>query len=187
VQFLTDLMLKQHVAPTIEEGKAAGMDLFLTGRAAMDVRGHWMMIDYGAEGLDIGVVELPTNTGTPTTVVYASGLSIMSKSQHPELAWEYIKYMTSSEVQIRRVASGLAISANRQAAAHYAGTPVEDAFIAAVAHARPPWGATVERYPVIESLGEEMMEDLLRSRAALGVQAELHHAAQLMDAALAEP
>ncbi|HPM23405.1 MAG TPA: extracellular solute-binding protein, partial [Phycisphaerae bacterium] len=187
MQFLTDLMLTHHVAPTIDEGKAAGVDLFRSGRAAMDVKGHWMMIDYQAEGLDFGVVDLPTNTGQPTTVIYASGLSIMTKSPHADLAWEYIKYMTSREVQVRRVSSGLAISGNRQAAAHYAGTPVEDAFIAAVEYARAPWGATVERYPVVEALGEEMMEDLLRSRAALGVQTELHRAAQLIDAALAEP
>lgn len=187
VQFLADLMLKYHVAPTIDEGKAAGVDLFRAGRAAMDVKGHWMMIDYRADGLEFGVVELPTNTGRPSTVIYAAGLSIMSKAQHPDLAWEYIKFMTSRDVQIRRVASGLAISSNRQAAARYAGTPVEDAFIAAVEYARAPWGATVERYPVVEGLGEEMMEDLLRSRAALGVAVELHHAAELIDAALTEP
>jgi multiple sugar transport system substrate-binding protein len=187
VQFLADLMLKYHVAPTIDEGKAAGVDLFRSGRAAMDVKGHWMIIDYRADGLDFGVAELPTTTGKPTTVVYAAGLAIMTKAQHPDLAWEYIKFMTSRPVQIRRVASGLAISGNRQAAAHYAGTPVEDAFIAAVEYARPPWGATVERYPVVESLGEEMMEDLLGSRAARGVQAELHRTAGLIDAALIEP
>jgi multiple sugar transport system substrate-binding protein len=187
LQFLTDLMLKYHVAPTLDEGKAAGVDLFLSGRAALDVKGHWMMIDYRAAGLDFGVVDLPTNTGQPATVIYATGLAIMTKARYPDLAWEYIKFMTSRDVQVRRVASGLAISGNRPAAAHYAGNPVEDAFIAAVEYARAPWGATVERYPVVEALGEEMMEDLLGSRAARGVEAELHRTAGLIDVALSEP
>jgi multiple sugar transport system substrate-binding protein len=187
VQFLADLMLKDHVAPTLEESKAAGVDLFLSGQAAMDLKGHWMMIDYRAAGIDFGVVDLPTNAGSPTTVVYLTGLSITSKAEHPDLAWEYIKFMTSRDVQIRRVASGLAISGNRHAAAHYAGNPVEDAFIAAVDYARPPWGATVERYPFIEGLGEEMLEDLLYSKGSLGVAAQLRRTAGLIDAALSEP
>lgn len=187
VQFLADLMLKDHVAPTLEESKAAGVDLFRSGRAAMDLKGHWMMIDYRADGIDFGVVNLPTNTGSPTTVVYLTGLSITSKAKHPDLGWEYIKFMTSRQVQIRRVASGLAISGNRHAAAHYAGNPVEDAFIAAVDYARPPWGATVERYPFIEGLGEEMLEDLLYSKGSLGVAAQLRRTAALIDASLSEP
>ncbi len=187
VQFLTDLMLKDHVAPTLEESKAAGVDLFRSGQAAMDLKGHWMMIDYRADGIDFGVVDLPTNTGSPTTVVYLTGLSITSRARHPDLAWEYVKFMTGREVQIRRVASGLAISGNRHAAAHYAGNPVEDAFIAAVEYARPPWGATVERYPFIEGLGEEMLEDLLYSKGSLGVAAQLRRTAALIDAALSEP
>jgi len=187
MRFLTGLMLDHHVAPTIEEGKAAGQDLFLTGRAAMDLKGHWMMIDYRAAGLDFGVVPLPTRTGDKTTVVYVTGLSVTTKAKHPELAWEYIKYMTSKEVQIKRVSSGLAISGNRQAAAHYAGTPVEDAFIAATDYARPPWGASVERYPLVDSLGEEMMEDFVTSKGTLNLEAQLKRTAGLIDAALEEP
>lgn len=186
VRFLVDLMTKHRVAPHLKESAAAGVDLFRSGRAAMDLKGHWMMIDYRADGIDFGVVGLPTNNGARVTVVYEAGLAITRKAKHPELAWEYIKFMTSEQVQVRRVASGLAISANREAAAHFAGNPVEDTFLDEVRYARPPWGASVERYPFIEELGREMMEDILHSDGKLPVEQALRQTAKLIDAALAE-
>ena len=186
VQFLIDLMTKYHVAPSLRESAVAGVDMFRSGRAAMDLKGHWMMIDYRSDGIDFGVVGLPTNTGERVTVMYESGLSVSSGARHPDLAWEYIKFITSKDVQIRRVASGLAISANKAAAAHYAGNPIEDVFIDEVQYARPPWGASVERYPFIEELGREMMEDILYSDGALSIRDAMRQTAKLIDAALAE-
>lgn len=184
VQFLFDLIYVDRVAPTPSERAAAGADLFRSGRAAMDLKGHWMWLDYRADGLDVGVVGLPTRGAPPVTVVYASGMAIMSKARHPELAWDYVKFVTSRDVQVRRVASGLAISGNRAAAAVYAGNPVEDSFLKQVQFARPPWGARVERYPYIEELGREMMEDILfRHRT---VSEALRRTARLIDATLAE-
>jgi len=186
MQFLIDLMFKHHVAPTPRETKAAGVDLFRTGRAAMDIKGHWMMIDYRAEGIDFGVAPLPVKEGVPRkTVVYASGLAISTKARHPDLAWEYIKFITSRDIQVRRVSSGLAISGNKRAAETFAGYAVEDAFLAEVPYARPPWGASVEAYPFIEELGREMMEDLLHGEGRSPLQEEMRRTAKLIDAALA--
>jgi multiple sugar transport system substrate-binding protein len=186
IEFLADLMTEHRVAPHPRESAAAGVDLFRSGRAALDVKGHWMMIDYRADGIDFGVVGLPTNGVKPVTVIYEAGLAITQKARYPDLAWDYIKFMTNKSVQIRRVASGLAISANKEAAAHFAGNPVEDAFLEQVAYARPPWGARVERYAFIEELGREMMEDILYSDGALPVEQALRQTAELIDAALAE-
>lgn len=182
IQFLADLMLVDQTASHPRDRAALGVNFFLKSRAAMDLRGHWMLIDYRAAGLDIGVATIPTNTGQPTTVLYVSGLSIMKQSRHPELAWEYIKYATSTAVQVKRVASGLAISGNRRAAEHYMGNPVEDAFIRALDFARPAWGATVENYAVCQDLGKEAMESILFS--GVPVEEALSKAAGMMDAAL---
>ncbi len=187
VGFLHDLMYQHGAAPTPRQSAMAGVNLFLEGRAAMDLKGHWMLIDYGARGLDVGVVGLPTRTGgPPVTVLYAAGQAIMKHARHPELAWEYIKYMTSYEVQTKRVASGLAISGNIATARHYAGTPVEDAFLDSVATARLPWGARSERYMFIEDLLGEMMRDVLASPQADVVDA-LSRTAKLIDPALSAP
>jgi ABC-type glycerol-3-phosphate transport system substrate-binding protein len=106
----------------------------------------------------------------------------MQGTKHPDLAWKYVKYATSRAVQIKRVASGLAISGNRRAAAHYAGNPVEDAFIRALDVARPPWGARVENYDVCRDFGKEAVDNILFS--GVPVAKALKDAAALMDAAL---
>lgn len=182
VRFLADLILKEKVLSHPRDKAALGVDFFLNGQAAMDMRGHWMLIDLRARGVDVGVTTIPTNTGRPTTVMYVTSLAIMKQSKHPELAWQYIKYATSEAVQVKRLASGLAISGNRRAAAHYAGNEVEDAFIRAVDWARPPPGATVENYAVCEDFGREAMENILFGETP--VQQALSEAAGLMDAAL---
>lgn len=186
VQFIVDLVARHRVTPHPRDSAAAGLDMFRNGQTAMDLKGHWKLIDYRAEGLDIGVVGLPTNGVPQTTVVYASGMSVTARARHPELGWEFVKHMTSEHVQSRRVASGLAISGNKRAAAKFAGTPIEDAFLEEVQYARRPWGTTVERYPFIETLGREMMEDLLYSDGKLSVERTMSETAELFDAALAK-
>lgn len=194
VEFLRGLMLREHVAPSLRESALIGQDLFLEGRAAMALKGHWMLIDYRAKGLDVGVVGLPTNRGQPpVTVLYASGLSIMARAAEPDLAWEYIRFITSADVQRRRVAftlpdgralPGVAISGNRVAAEHFAADPLEQVFLAQVPRARPPWGARVERYGLVEELGQETMRDLLYAGPDADVAAELRRCAERIDAVL---
>jgi len=161
VQFLIDLITKHRIAPSMSESAAAGVDLFRAQRAAMNISGHWMMIEYRRDRLDIGVVSLPTNIGKPVTVIYEAGLAISRESQHIDLAWEWIRYITSEETQKRRVRSGLAISAYQAVARHYAGDPIEAAFLEQVQYARSPWGARVEPYAMVEDLGQEMIDDAL--------------------------
>jgi len=186
IQFIVDLLEKHEYGLHPKRRAAFGLDPFRAGKAGLDMKGHWAMIECRADGLDFGVVGLPTNGAERATVIYEAGLAIAQRAEQPELAWEYIKYMTSADVQRRRVASGLAISGNKQAAAHFAGNPVEDAFIEEVNYARPPWGATVERYPFVEGLLKEMMEDILYSDGKLSVEQATRETAKLIDAALAE-
>jgi multiple sugar transport system substrate-binding protein len=161
ITFLTDLIRKYRVAPSLSQSAAAGVDLFRAGRAAMTMTGHWSLIEYRVDKMDIGVTTIPTQIGRPVTVLYATGLAISRASRHKDLAWEYVKYLTSEAVQKKRVAGGLAISGNRKAAESFAGTPVEDAFLAQVKYARAPWGSRVESYELVEDLGREMIEDIL--------------------------
>jgi len=191
IQFLADLILKERVAPSISERATLGGDAFLNGKAAMDLKGHWTLIDYRAPDrkLDVGVVGLPVRRGCkPVTIVYVTGIAISRSTKHPDLAWEYLKYITSEKVQIKRVSSGLAISGNRKAADFYKtkddpNNPIEAEFHKAVEYARPAWGATVENFPMCEGFGQEMMEDILYG--AVTVPEGARRAAQYMDAVLA--
>jgi len=161
IQFLVDLIKKHKAANELSQSATAGLDLFRAGRAAMTMTGHWMLIEYRADKLDIGVASIPSSPGQRATVMYEAGLGISNTSPRKQLAWDYIKYMTSPEVQRRRVATGIAISGNTLAARSFAGNPVEDAFLEEVKFARPPWGARCERYELVEDLGREMIEDVL--------------------------
>ena len=166
IQFLVDLIRKHGVANQLSQSATAGVDLFRAGRAAMTMTGHWMLIEYRVDKLEIGIATIPVENRnakieSPVTVMYETGLAIARSSPRKRLAWDYVKYMTSAEVQKKRVASGLAISGNMKAAAFFAGTEVEDAFLEAVKFARPPWGSRCERYELVEDLGREMIEDIL--------------------------
>ncbi len=207
IQFLVDLTKKHKVAPTLSAAAASGVDLFRAGRAAMTMTGHWSLIEYRADHMDIGVASVPSVGGRRVTVMYEAGLAISRSSPHQRAAWEYIKHMTGASVQRRHIASGLAISAHREvacgagfqpatAATSQAGSlhhntsqagslhhnEVEDAFLAEVKHARQPWGSRCERYELVEDLGREMIEDILNGDVP--VKEALARTAALVEAEL---
>ena len=182
MRFLTDLFFKFHYAPTLPERERIGQDPFLNGQAAMDLKGHWMMIDYRAKRFDVGITTIPTNGIPPVTVIFPVGLAITTKATHPEIAWDFIKYFTSQDVQARRMAQGIAVSGNRRAAERFADDPLERAFLRATEIARPPWGVVVEDYAFVEDLLREMMETVHYQRR--DVAEALRDTARLIDAAL---
>lgn len=171
------------LAPHPRQRTAVGKDLFRSQMAAMILTGHWMMLEYNSEGLDVGIVSVPT-TGRRITVMYATGLAISRQARHPDLAWEFIEYMTSDPVQRIRNQTGLAISGNRSAAAALATNEVERAFLGQVRYARAPWGSRVERYQLVEDLGWEMMEDVLHAGRDVDEAAAAY--ARLMDRELSD-
>src|SRR5205085_10258735 len=98
--------------------------------------------------------------------------------RNQDLAWEYIKYMTTAEVQKKRVGTGVAMSANRIAARSFAGNHVEDAFLDQVKFARPPWGSRAENYDLVEDLGREMIQDIINGQVPVA-QAAARTAARI--------
>ena len=167
LQFLVDLVRKHRVAPSLSQGVSSGVDWFRDGRAAMTVTGHWSLIDYKADRMDIGVASIPGTGAARAAILYEAGLGIARASRQPQIAWDYIAYMTGEAVQRRRSETGLAISAHTGVAQSRESDPVEAAFLAEIPHARPPWGSRVERYDIVEDLGREMMEDMLSGRMSV--------------------
>jgi multiple sugar transport system substrate-binding protein len=182
VEFLADLVLKHRVAPSLSESAAAGVDLFRSGRAAMTMTGHWSLIEYRVDKMDIGIASIPTNCGRRVTVMYEAGLAISAAGRHQQAAWEYVKYRTDPAVQRKALAAGLAISAHAGLARSFAGNPVEDAFLAEVPFALRPWGSTVERYELVEDLGREMIEDIVTG--GVPPRDAVHRTAALIEAEL---
>ncbi len=73
-------------------------DPFFSGKLAMKIDGNWKLQDIATANLDFdfGVVPVPVPKGKPY-ITWSGGFSfaIPKGARHPELAWEFIKWMTS--------------------------------------------------------------------------------------------
>jgi multiple sugar transport system substrate-binding protein len=194
VQFLADLVLRHKLAPALSEMAAAGADFFASGRASMQMSGHWELVGLqSATGIameDIGVMPVPgLAAGSSRTVMYGAGLALAAETKAPDEAWQFIEYFTSRAVQEQYNASGIAVCGRMDVAAlsvdkrpryavpeggtraatdaEYAAHRVrEQAFLDIVPSARPPWGASVVAYAAVEQEGQRMMDKVLRNGVA---------------------
>lgn len=174
IGFLRDMIKVDKSAPSLGEAAALGVDLFANGQAAMTVSGHWALIGYanapkGPDGKpaitwdDLGVVEMPTELSESVTVMYESGYAIGKNSKHKQLAWEFIKYFTSYEVQRKYNESGIAVCARKDVARERASNPLEAQFLPIIPSARPPHGASIEGYEIVEKVGKNALDSILNN------------------------
>jgi len=79
---------------------AGAFDPFLVGKLAMTVDGNWNLnnIVRHKPDMEFGVVPAPVPEGQPP-ITWSGGFSIAIPfgAKHPELAWEFIKWMSSPE------------------------------------------------------------------------------------------
>jgi multiple sugar transport system substrate-binding protein len=81
--------------PGFETGLGEGQDAFVTGKVAMQYNGPWMLNFYKSYGdeLEFGVVPPPAGpNGDQGSVMGGFGLAIPAGAQHPDEAWEFIKW-----------------------------------------------------------------------------------------------
>lgn len=111
VQWYADLSNVHRVMPNAEEtATQAGPDMFMGGRAAMALVGHWMYPAFSSvEGLDFDIGVLPAGPGgtTPKTDLGSTGLGISASTEYPQHAWEFVKFSTGPEGQALIAESGL--------------------------------------------------------------------------------
>lgn len=189
LRFLVDLVQVHKVSPSLSESAAAGVDFFANNRAAMKIVGHWAIPGFKESDLidieDLGVVQLPSQTGKSQTVLYLAGLAIGKNCRNPDAAWEYIKFMNRYENQLRYNRTGIAISARRDVAEELAGdNEMERNFLAIVEQGRAPWGSRVEQYDIIvEEAGRKLLDAVIMHGRDL--QTEARRAATQIDRELA--
>lgn len=177
MQFLVDLVNRHRVSPTLSESAAAGVDFFANGRAAMKIVGHWAIPGFRESDLidieDIGIIELPSQQPSSSTVLYLAGFAIGKNCRNPDAAWEYIKFMTRYENQLRYNRTGIAISARRDVAEELAGeSQIEQRFIEIVEQGRAPWGSRVEQYDIIvEEAGRRLLDAVIMHGRDLATEA----------------
>ncbi len=148
---------------------AEGAAPFANATAAMETSGHWNLVGLASAPKvkldEIGIAPLPVSRSgrKPVTVIYESGWSIGRNCRNPDLAWKFIKYYTSEEVQRKIQQTGIGVCARRDIATERAIDAREQEFLRIIPSGREPWGARIEGYDYVESEGQKMMDGILKS------------------------
>lgn len=114
LQFWVDL-IEQGSSPGVQQmTDTAPGDLFKSGKVAMIYAGSWEPVgfveDKGfAEKIDVAV--LPEGPGGRATVIHGLGNTVFEGTEHPEEAWELVKYLGSQEAAEVFAATGTVIPA----------------------------------------------------------------------------
>jgi multiple sugar transport system substrate-binding protein len=95
LQQMHDLIYVHHVAPTPTQASTLpATDILLkTGKVAMDMNGHWKVLDYQKTGIkwDMGV--LP-RFKDPVTMIFGSPPVIFSATKYPDQAFEFYTWLS---------------------------------------------------------------------------------------------
>lgn len=141
-EFIRSMWLDDKSMPTRSQLAQFGYDGFLSGISAMGVSGHWSVPEYAAAGLNFDVAPLPKGPAKRATGVNSAGFVISAKTQHPDAAWEFVKFATGEVGQSELAQLGLAVPIRESVAASDAylkqKTPInQQLFIDALSYAHP--------------------------------------------------
>jgi multiple sugar transport system substrate-binding protein len=95
-QFVLDLITVHHVAPSIADQEALpGVDLFRTGRVAMNMTGMWNVNSYEAapDEIQFGIANLPTGPVRQANAICWAAYAVNSQTEHPDAARAFVKYL----------------------------------------------------------------------------------------------
>ncbi|HHV44341.1 MAG TPA: sugar ABC transporter substrate-binding protein [Firmicutes bacterium] len=87
---------------------------FTHGNTAFYLGGPWMVPDFRKLSFNWDIVAVPKGPGAHVTTLGCDAYQITSQSKNPELAWEFVKFMTSAEAQARMAAQGSIVPARRE-------------------------------------------------------------------------
>lgn len=107
--FIRDLMVKDHVAPTMSELKTTpGSQLFQTGKAAMYFGGSWgISSTFRQENLKWDMVSPPMDVNKGN-VLGLGGFAIAKNTKQAEAAAEFLSWFTGEEAQTIKMEGGFA-------------------------------------------------------------------------------
>ncbi|MBH8599202.1 MULTISPECIES: ABC transporter substrate-binding protein [unclassified Thermoactinomyces] len=143
LQFFTDLFTKDHSADTPKNmGFQWSGDAFAEGKSAMVIEGGWLIpfLKEKAPDLDYGIAELPVKAaGKPNSNLAFTVAYVMSKrSEHKDIAFQLINFLTSEKGQSYVVKSGLALPSRKAMGEKFIQTyPERAAFVNGAKYAQP--------------------------------------------------
>jgi multiple sugar transport system substrate-binding protein len=109
VQYYVDLYTKDKVSPSPADVSTTykGVDLFQTGKVAMQITGIWPQSGYEADpNFKFGVVGIPMKKERANAVCWA-GLGLYKGSKNPDQAWLFLRYIGGEAGQTAFAKNGL--------------------------------------------------------------------------------
>ncbi len=117
LQFMSDLFLKDKVAPPPGMEGGVGETEWHAGTIGMFPNGRWMTpSDRQNDKFDWGVVEMPKGAKSASWLFWGPYV-VSAKTKYPDQAWTVLKALTSPEVQAQVAALGTNIPSNKAQAA----------------------------------------------------------------------
>ena len=88
----------------------SGTDEFRAGCTGMYVYGSWSINTLKEDGVNFGVVNIPSfGSQDSISILSSSGISMSKNSENKEAAWEFIKFWTSEEMNKERIGMELPV------------------------------------------------------------------------------
>ncbi|MDD3627281.1 MAG: ABC transporter substrate-binding protein [bacterium] len=101
LQFKVDLYRKYKVeAGAWQPGSIGKEQGFINGKFAMIITGPWMLQTFKNSGVDFGTALIPEGPAGTSSNVGGTNMVIFKTCKHPEIAYEFLKYLVSEEAQI---------------------------------------------------------------------------------------
>lgn len=105
-QMFQDMEKNEYAVAT----EKSGTDEFRSGSTAMYVYGSWSINTLKEDGVNFGVVNIPSFSSQPSvSILSSSGISMSKDSKNKEAAWEFIKFWTSEEMNKERIGMELPV------------------------------------------------------------------------------
>lgn len=194
LEWYRDLVFVHHVAPTATQiGAVQGgrVQMFQDGKIAIGVTFHgpwWQDVFNQTPNLQWTVAPVPAGPGGRASVLMWLGWGISGQSQHPDAAWELLKWLTTEPGQ--RVFALKALSGNpvvskemqREDDPYWGVFIAETKYLGPLEELRSPYYSTCVATPA-----SDLMKRLLAEGGdALDIKAELDALVERADACLAE-
>ena len=112
VETMVDFVASDGVMPgDAEMGGLSDGDLFTSGKLAMTVTGIWMFAAFEDAPFEWDI-QVEPGMAQQATHFFANAVSVFAATRHPQEAWEWVKFFTSSPEMARiRVESGWELAA----------------------------------------------------------------------------
>jgi multiple sugar transport system substrate-binding protein len=112
IQWVVDLWLEKGYAQPYEDQSGLGrLALFQAGNTGMVIDGSWMIGSYLASEFPVGFGRLPAGPEGRKSMFNGLADSIWVGSEHQDEAWEWVKFLASTECQTIVGASGVVFPA----------------------------------------------------------------------------